>query len=162
LYLNSQGFDKQIIEEGFFDIISGIFGKSGDAVLQTFKEYVAKWLIKNLTPLDPQGWIAGIIVKSIGNVNLTEIPKLISDCNFLSKTLSKAVVEESIDRMKNMAGLEGEFYNVLRNAIVQSLEDTDLGKKVETSLGSFICPLLGGVKQKMEVAADTMKEKVMA
>ena len=34
--------------------------------------------------------------------------------------------------------------------------------KIEEGLGSIICPLLGGVKNKMNVATDTLKQKALA
>ena len=49
IYLQSQGFDKQIIKEEFWDSIKGLFGQHGsEAIFGTFKEYMGKWLLKKL------------------------------------------------------------------------------------------------------------------
>lgn len=161
IYFNSQGFDRQAINEGFFDILSGLFGNTGESILQYFKEYLAKWLITSLTPLDPNGWVGGTIVKAIGNLPIGDIPKL-TDCNFTTKLLSKSIAEEAIDQLKQKAGLEGAFYDVLRNAVIESLEDTDLGGKIESALGSILCPMLSKVSGKMSDAADDMKKGALA
>lgn len=161
LYFNSQDFDRQAINEGFFDILSGLFGNTGESILQYFKEYLAKWLVSSLTPLDPNGWVGGTIVKAIGNLPIGDIPKL-TDCNFTTKLLSKSIAEEAIDQLKQKAGLEGAFYDILRNAVVESLEDTDLGAKIESALGSILCPMLSKVSGKMTDAADDMKKGALA
>jgi len=160
VYLNSQGFDKGVITEGLWDMLKGLFGNGADSVMQYFKEYIAKWLIGNLTPMDPNGWIGGTIVKAIGNLPIGDIPKL-TDCNFLTALLSKSIAEEALDQVKNKAGMEGPFYDILRNAIVESLEDTSFGSKIEHGLGSVICPMLGGITSKMGSMADTLKQNAL-
>ena len=54
LYLESQGFDKQLIKEEFWDTLKGMFGQHGsEAIFGTFKEYMGKWLLQKLTPVNP-------------------------------------------------------------------------------------------------------------
>jgi hypothetical protein len=161
VYLNSQGFDKEIINEGFFDMITSLFGHSPDAIMEYFKEYIAKWLVKHLTPMDSEGWIGSMIVTGIGNLPIGEISKL-TDCNYLTKWISKTAAEGTVRKLTHEKGLEGPLYDVLRNAIVNMLDETTLGSKIEAGLGSIICPLLGGVKNKMDDAADKLKEKALA
>lgn len=161
IYLNSQGYNRQMINEGFFDIIGGIFGKGGEGIIQYFKEYIAKWLVEKLTPFDPKGWVGGTIIRAIGNLPIGDIPKL-TDCNYLTKLLSKSLGEEAVEQLKQRAGLEGPFYDILRNAIIESLTETDLGQKLEGVLGSILCPLLSKVTGKMEDAAEKMKEGALS
>jgi hypothetical protein len=160
-YLNSQGFDKKIINEGFWDTLKGLFGHAPDGIMEYFKEYIAKWLVENLTPMDSNGWLGSIVITAIGNLPIGDIPKL-TDCNFLTKLISKSVAEGTVRKLTHEKGLEGPFYDILRNSIVDMLDETSLGSKIEEALGSFICPLLGGVKNKMNVATDTLKQKALA
>ena len=161
VYLNSQGFDKQVINEGFFDMLKSLLGHSPDGIMEYFKEYMAKWLVNNLTPMDPEGWIGNMIITGIGNLPIGDIPKL-TDCNYLTKWISKTAAEGTVRKLTHEKGLDGPFYDVLRNSIVDMLDETSLGSKIEEALGSFICPLLGGVKNKMNVATDTLKQKALA
>ena len=161
IYLNSQGFNKQVINEGFFDVLKGLFGHAPEGIMEYFKEYIGKWLVEHLTPADPEGWVGNIIITSIGNLAIADIPKL-TDCNFLTKLISKSVGEGAVRKLSHEKGLDGPFYDVLRNSIVDMLDETSLGSKIEEGLGSFICPLLGGVKNKMNVATDTLKQKALA
>ena len=160
IYLNKQGFSQEIINEQFWDMIKGLFGHGGDAIMQTFKESIGKFILDTLG-VDTNGWIGGTIVKALGNVQIGDIPKL-TECNFLTSVLSKSIAEQAIDKMKNSAGMEGKFYDLLRNSLVEVLEDSELGQKIENAIGSVICPLLGGVKQKMELAATDMKQKALS
>jgi hypothetical protein len=160
IYLNKQGFSQEIINEQFWDMIKGLFGHGGDAIMQTFKESIGKFIL-DILGVDANGWIGGTIVKALGNVQIGDIPKL-TECNFLTGILSKSIAEQAIDKMKNAAGMEGKFYDLLRNSLVEVLEDSELGQKIENAIGSVICPLLGGVKQKMELAATDMKQKVLS
>jgi hypothetical protein len=160
-YLNSQGFDKKIINEGFWDTLKGLFGHAPDGIMEYFKEYIAKWLVGHLTPMDPNGWIGSMIITGIGNLPIGDIPKL-TDCNYLTKFISKTAAEGTVYKLTHDKGLEGPFYDILRNSIVDMLDETSLGSKIEEALGSFICPLLGGVKNKMNVATDTLKQKALA
>jgi len=161
VYLNSQGFDKQVINEGFWDTLKGLFGHAPNGIMEYFKEYIGKWLVEHLTPIDPEGWVGNIIITSIGNLAIGDIPKL-TDCNFLTKLISKSVGEGAVRKLTHEKGLDGAFYDVLRNSIVDMLDSTTLVTKIEEGLGSIICPLLGGVKNKMNVATDTLKQKALA
>lgn len=161
VYLNSQGFDKQVVNEGFFDMLKSLLGHSPDGIMEYFKEYMGKWLVEHLTPVDPDGWIGNMIITGIGNLPIGEIPKL-TDCNYLTKWLSKSAAEGTVRKLTHEKGLDGPFYDVLRNSIVDMLDETSLGSKIEEGLGSIICPLLGGVKNKMDNAADKLKEKALA
>ena len=161
IYLNSQGYDKQVIKEQFFDILKSLFGNAGESIQQYFKEYFAEWLISSLTPLDPNGWIGGTIIKAIGNLAISDISKL-TDCNFTTKLISKSIADEAIDQLKNKAGMEGAFYDILRNAVVESLFESDLGQKIESALGNILCPSLSKVSSKMSDITDTMKKGALS
>jgi hypothetical protein len=161
VYLNKQGFNQEVISEGFFDLISGIFGKSGDSIMGMFKEYITGWLIEKFTPLDTKGWMATAIRVTVGNLSISDIPKLL-DCNYTSKFLTKNIVETLVAKFAQDAKMDSGFYNFLRQAMVEVFDSSEFGQKVESSVANFICPLLGGVKEKMSDVSDQMKQKVMS
>ncbi len=72
------------------------------------------------------------------------------------------IAEESIQQLKSKAGLEGALYDILRNSVVESLEKSDLGQRLESSLGSILCPLLGQVSSKMTDTAEKMKQGALS
>ena len=160
-YLNSQGYDSRLINENFLDMLKGLFGTAADSTLQYFKETIAKWLIEKITPMDPNGWMANIIIAGVGNVPIGEITRL-TECNYLSDVLSKSIVEGAVNKYKNEQGLTGPFYDILRNGVIEMLEDTKFGQVVEHAIGELVCPLLGGIKDKMGSAADSMKKGALS
>lgn len=160
-YLNSQGYNSQLINENFLDMLKGLFGTAADSTLQYFKESIAKWLIEKITPMDPNGWMANIIIAAVGNVPIGEISRL-TECNYLSDVLTKSIVEGAVNKYKNEQGLTGPFYDILRNGIIEMLEDTKFGQVIETAIGDLVCPLLGGIKDKMGSAAETMKKGALS
>lgn len=160
-YLNSQGYDSKLINENFLDMLKGLFGTAADSTLQYFKESIAKWLIEKLTPMEPNGWMANIIIAAVGNVPIGEISRL-TECNYLSDVLTKSIVEGAVNKYKNEQGLTGPFYDILRNGIIEMLEDTKFGQVIETAIGDLVCPLLGGIKDKMTSASDSMKKGALS
>ena len=45
--------------------------------------------------------------------------------------------------------------------MVEHLDSSEFAQKLESGLSHIICPLLGGVTQKMSKVADTMKTKAI-
>lgn len=105
--------------------------------------------------------MANIIVAAVGNVPIGEITRL-TECNYLSDVLTKSIVEGAVNKYKNEAGMEGAFYDILRNGIIEMLEDTKFGQTVETAIGKLVCPLLGGVADKMKDMGDSMKKGALS
>jgi len=162
LYLNQQGFNKDLINESFFDTLKGMFSGVGfDSIGEYFKEQVAKYIISKIAPGEENGWIAGIIEKLIGNTPITDIPKLLN-CDYLVPKLSESIVEEVLDKAKNSMGLSGAISDIIRNGIVTSLDKTELAKSLEKSLTSVVCPLLSTVSNKLMGVASNMKDKALA
>jgi hypothetical protein len=162
LYLNQQGFNKELINENFWDTLKGMFGGVGfDSIGQYFKEQVAKYIISKIAPGEENGWIAGIIEKLIGNTPISEIPKLLN-CDYLVPKLAESIVEEVLDKAKDSMGLSGAISDIIRNGIVTSLNKTELAQSLEKSLTSVVCPALSSVSNKLMGVAGDMRDKALA
>ena len=158
IYLQSQGFDKQIIKEEFWDSIKGLFGQHGsEAIFGTFKEYMGKWLLKKLTPLNPDGWIGSIVVTAIGNLHINDLSKL-TDCNFLTKKLASSIGEGIARKIQHDKGYDGGISDIVRNGLFSAIDNTQMVQSLESGLAKLICPALSGVKTKIENKAKKMKE----
>jgi hypothetical protein len=160
IYLSTQGYDKELISENLFDIFSGLFPKGvAEPIMQYFKEEAAKWLAGKLG-LDPNSWMSSIIISAIGDLNIGDVSKL-TDCNFVTKWLSKSIAEGVVRKIQVEKFGDNAFYNLIRNTMVEALEVTKLGTMFEESLGKIICPLVSNLSGKMEGAADVMKQKAL-
>jgi hypothetical protein len=162
LYLNQQGFNKDLINESFWDTLKGLFSGVGfNSISAYFKEQVAKYIISKIAPGSENGWIAGTIEKLIGNVPIGELPKLLN-CDYLVPKLAKSIAEEAIDKTKNSVGLTGGVFDILRNGIVDSLEETSFAQNLEKGLTSIVCPSLSTVSNKLMNVASDMKDKALS
>jgi hypothetical protein len=159
-YLNNQGFDKGLINEGFWEILKGLF-PSTDVIGQWFKEKMASWLIEAIAPGQENSWIGSIITTTIGNLKIGEITKL-TNCDFTTKLLSKSIAEGVIKKFADSKGVSGALADLLRNSMVEHLDSSEFAQKLESGISHLICPLLGGVTQKMSTVANTMKDKAIA
>jgi hypothetical protein len=159
-YLNNQGFDKGLINEGFWEILKGLF-PSTDVIGQWFKEKMASWLIEAIAPGQENGWIGSIITTTIGNLKIGEITKL-TNCDFTTKLLSKSIAEGVIKKFADSKGVSGALADLVRNSMMEHLDSSEFAQKLESGISHLICPLLGGVTQKMSTVANTMKDKAIA
>lgn len=162
LYLNQQGFNKELINESFWDTLKGLFGGTGyDSISGYFKEQVTKYIIGKIAPGQEDGWIAGTIEKLIGNTPISEMHKLLS-CDYLVPKLAKSIAEDAVDKTKNSVGLTGGVFDILRNGIVDSLEKTSFAQSLEKGLTSIVCPSLSTISTKLMGVADEMKNKALS
>ena len=159
--LNSLGYRPELIQEGLFDMVKGLFGNASESIFSYFKEQFATWIVEKFTPIESDSWLGSIIITAIGNVPISELPKL-TNCSFVSNIISKSIVEGTTKKIQAERGFEGAGYDILRNALIEMAEDSSFGQKVEQKVSGFICPLLGGIGQKLGSAASTIKQKVMA
>ena len=162
IYLNSQGFSKHIIQEEFFDTLKSFFGKEDyDSIFETFKEYMGEWLVSKLTPLHPDGWMSKSIISSIDEVKLSEIDKLL-DCSYLTKTISKSIIDGSVGKLEKDNDLDGGLYDMVRNNLFDYVNGNDFLNKLESDITKILCPLLNGITEKLENAHDEIREKGMS
>lgn len=161
-YLKSQGFDNDVINESLFDFFKSLLGHTPGSVVDVFKERLADKILSFLG-VDPKGWIGGTISTAFGNLeSMSDIGKLVSDCSFTTNLISKSIAEEAINQLKEKTGKTGILYDILSNSVVESLSESQLGQKIESALGTIICPLLSGVSTKMSDTETELKEKVFS
>ena len=162
IYLNSQGFNKHIIEEQFFDTLKGFFDKEDfDSIYDTFKQYMGEWLVSKLTPLHSDGWMSKLIINSIEDVNVSDFEKLL-DCSFLTKSISKSIVDGSVGKLNKDNDLDGGLYDMVRNNIFDYVNGNDFLNKLESDITKILCPLLNGVSEKLDNAHEEIRDKAMS
>lgn len=158
-YLHSQDFNKELIKEGFFDLLSGLFGNASSGIFQYFKEHIARWLVTKFG-FNPDSWLGNIVIVAVGNLPFSELHNL-TNCNFVSKMLAKDIAEASINKIKNDQGLTGPGYDILRNAMVEMVEDSSFGQKIENKISDFICPKLQGLSGKLGDVTKKIKTNAL-
>lgn len=162
VYLNRQDYNQELISEGFFDMISGLFGQAPKGILEYIKQKFINWLMDTVAPGSSKTWVGGIISNALSNTPIGELPKLF-ECSYLSKALAKAIGEEFTKQMiQYKVGAEGPFYEILRNSLVNAIDESDFVQKLEGSIANLICSKLGNIKDKMDTLSSTMRQKALS
>jgi len=161
IYLEKQGFDKELIKEEFWGKIKGLFGDHGsEAIFGTFKEYMSKWLVGKLTSVNPNGWMGAAIKKSVNDIHVEDIDKL-TDCEFMTKRVSLSITNEIVNKVKNDEEVDGGISNIVKGGLTNSIDRTELLRNIESGVSKIICPELGNVEKKLEDKAEEMKSKAI-
>jgi len=160
--LRSQGFDEDMINESLLDMLTGFFGKATGSIFEVIKEKLINWIIKKLG-FSTDSVFADIIIVGFANVDFKDFNKLF-DCKYLSDLIVNSIVEGIAKNMtdkRSQSGQSSAFMDLLRNTIAEYFKDSSFENKLSGGLEAILCPLMGGVKSKMENAAEEMKNKVV-
>ena len=162
LYLNKQGFDKQIIKEEFWDSLKGLFGEHGsNAIFTTFKEYMGKYLVGKLTSINPNGWMGENIKEAINKIHIEDLDK-ITDCNFISRKISTSITHSIISKVSKGQDIEGgNISSIVKGGLDKSIDRTELTKNIHEGITKLICPVLGDVSKKLKEKGEEMKLKAV-
>jgi hypothetical protein len=162
LYLNKQGFDKQIIKEEFWDSLKGLFGEHGsNAIFTTFKEYMGKYLVGKLTSINPNGWMGENIKEAINKIHIEDLDK-ITDCNFISRKISTSITDSIISKVSKGQDIEGgNISSIVKGGLDKSIDRTELTKNIHEGITKLICPVLGDVSKKLKEKGEEMKLKAV-
>jgi hypothetical protein len=109
-----------------------------EPVIDTFKESLLGYLIKIITPGSTNSYLANIVKTGLADIDVSDLSKL-TDCEFLSDTITKAIVEGTVNKLKNNAGMTGGIYDVVRNGLVDQLDNMDFAKNMKEGINNFIC-----------------------
>ena len=156
-------------EESFFNLLGGMFGGSGGikknfmgTLRGTFTEYAVKFLLSKLG-IDSKSVLGRMFVTTLGNVeSFSDIPKLFTDCRYISELLSKSVVESIIGSMGDKYVADGVLADAVRNSLTDVLYDQSFMKSIQTAISGSVCSILDGLKTKMGDKAKEMKSKALS
>jgi hypothetical protein len=110
-------------------------------VWDTIKEKVIRGIVNFVAPTKKDSWAANVVVTGLGDIDLNEIPKL-GNCEFVTKQLAKAIVEGSLETVKREMGFKTGISDVVRNALVETLEQQNFISTMEEKLLGYICPAI--------------------
>jgi hypothetical protein len=156
-YLNSKGYNENLVAEQWGGILGGLkgfFTGSGfDAIMQYFKEYAVGWMLKTIG-LPDTGWLASFVKTAIGNLPLGDIGKL-TNCDYTVPFLTKTIVESIIMKL-TPKGIDNAFTSVIRNALVDLGESTAFGQAIESGLRTIVCPVVRQLAGKMGTITNNL------
>ena len=162
-YLNSKGYNENVLAEqfeGIFGNLKGFFsGTFFDSIMQYFKEYAVGWLLKAIGIPNKgfMGWVGTFIKTAIGNLPIGELTKL-TNCDYAVPFLAKTIVESIIVKFTEWMKFDNAFTSVLRNSIVEMGEDTSFVQSLEKGLESVVCPLIRQLSGKMNTVTNNLTQ----
>lgn len=144
-YLQELGVDEKLItEQGLMDILGKILGTTASSGSETIFEAMLSSLFKKL---GFTGFLADTVTFFFVR-NPSKVMESFRDCRALSKNLGQAVMEAYIAKLSRDYKIGGMGSDFIRNALLETLENSDFGSKVATQFSDFICSFFGTVQSK--------------
>jgi hypothetical protein len=162
--------EKALIKEelSFFNLLGGMFGGSGakqnlmGTLRGTFTEYAAKFLLSKLG-ISSGSALGRMFITTLGNVeSFSDIPKLFSDCRYISELLSKSVVESILGSIGDKYVAGGLLADAVRNSLTDMLYNQTFMKNIQSGISDSVCSIMGDLKVKMSDKAKEMKTKALS
>ena len=136
-YLKELGVDDDLLitEGGIWDLLGSIFGTGMSAGSETIFEALLSSLLKKL---GFTGFIADAVVFFFSR-HPSKIFESFKDCNALSKNLAQAITEAYIIKLQREYNVSGKGMDFIRNALMETLENSDFGAKLADQFAQFVC-----------------------
>jgi hypothetical protein len=163
IYLHKQGFDDILIKEnveGVFSVLSSLFGGTTNAVVELFKEKGVKWILEKIG-IEDNNFIKNFLITALGNTDLKDVPKLFTDCEFLTKKIAESIPEAYLRKLEYEKGMGGDFMDFVRNSLYDVIKDSDFAQKIEEKIAGIVCPLVDNMSDKFSNQLDSMKSSLI-
>jgi hypothetical protein len=136
-YLKELGVDDDLLitEGGIWDMLGSIFGTGISSGAETIFEAMLSSLLKKL---GLSGFIADAITFFFSR-NPGKIWESFKDCRALSKNVGQAITEAYIVKLQREYNISGGGMDFIRNALMETLENSDFGSKLADQFAEFIC-----------------------
>jgi hypothetical protein len=145
-YLKELGVDDDLLitEGGIWDMLGSIFGTGMSSGAETIFEAMLSSLLKKL---GFSGFIADAIVFFFSR-NPGKILESFKDCRALSKNVGQAIMEAYVVKLQREYNVSGKGMDFIRNALMETLENSDFGSKLADQFAEFICGFFNTVAGK--------------
>lgn len=160
-FLETQEFNKQIIKEEFWDVLSGFFGReNSEEIFKTFKERMGDWLVLHLSPRKQDGWIPKAIKRAVNDIQLRDVEK-ITDCKFLTKKVTESIIESLNKKMLKGEKSDNGLYDVIRDGMTYDVNNPRFKDELKFKVSKMICPLIARVSSELDRTFEKMRERAM-
>jgi hypothetical protein len=139
--LVDQGFDREVVEEGLFDFLPSMGGKIGT---QTIKGEIMKFILDKLGIVDSNSFMGLALRNTFANLEFKDYGRL-GNCSFVTRLLTKSILETFIDKMRISAGMDSILFTALKETLTEVGSSTEAYKSLEGYVSSFICPIVSQI-----------------
>lgn len=148
--------ENQILNEQLGDFLGRLFGGSLGSVLETLVEPLVNSI---LSGLGVTGFFKNFLVSALTS-NPKELARALKDCRALTTLVANSLGEALAMMIQEKSGMQGGFYDFLRNALGGAVKDSAFTNKIEAFIGDIICNTYnklaknaGNVVQKLQTPA---------
>ena len=164
--LNSQGLDKDLIKENFWDTVKGLLGShvEGD-LIEMFIEKYKTFITKKLTSDKPDAWVTQIVELAFDNIPTSNyFNGKVFECDYITNTLSTTLAKEMIKKTGKSFDDNtnaNTVLDVVKNSVVSLIDDRAFIKNIEHGIAKFVCPAIQGIPEKLDKAVEQMRDKAL-
>ena len=163
LYLENNGYNREIMTENIqsiLDALGSLFGGTKNAVISTFKEKGIDYILSKLG-LSKNSYMGDFLAVTFGNVDLKDIPRLFTDCDFLTKKIAEAAPEAYLKNIQDEKGFDNVLMDYIRNALYDVIRESDIVQKLEERISGIICPIISGLSTKFDDKLNSIKSSLI-
>lgn len=164
VYLHKKGFNDSLIEENVssvFNVLGNLFGGTTNTVIELFKEKGVKFILEKLG-IDDNNFLKNFLITALGNTDLKDVPKLFTECDFLTKKIAESVPEAYLRQLEYEKGMGGDFMDFVRNSLYDVIKQSDFADKIESKISGIVCPLVERMSGKFEEQLGSMKSSLIS
>lgn len=151
---SSEG-EQILTEGGILELLGNLLGTTFSSGFETIFETMLSSLFKKL---GFSGFLADAVVFFFSR-NPGKIIDSFRDCRALAGNLGQAIMEAYIAKLQREYQFGGVGLDFVRNALMETLENSDFGKKLATQFETFVCGFFDTVKSKGSDLAQAIAPK---
>jgi hypothetical protein len=163
LYLENNGYNREIMTENIqsiLDALGSLFGGTKNAVISTFKEKGIDYILSKLG-LSKNSYMGDFLAVTFGNIDLKDIPRLFTDCDFLTKKIAESAPEAYLKNIQDEKGFDNVLMDYIRNALYDVIRESDIVQKLEERISGIICPIISGLSTKFDDKLKSIKSSLI-
>jgi hypothetical protein len=141
--------------------LGNLFGGTTNAVIELFKEKGVKFILEKLG-IEDNNFLKNFLITALGNTDLKDVPKLFTECEFLTRKIAESVPEAYLRQLEYEKGMGGDFMDYVRNSLYDVIKQSDFADKIESKISGIVCPLVERMSSKFNEQLGTMKSSLIS
>ena len=149
-------------ETRFVEMLSGLLGEKSKDVIDSFYQYVGKYLLESLGIKDTSE-VSTIFIDKVKNLqSINNLPRLLTDCNYVTDMLTVTFVDVLSKRMSGYSGDQSEIGKALKNYLSNNSVNQDMVNSIKGQIKQIVCEKTSGLVEKLNNKANEIKQKALS
>ena len=163
VHLYKNGYNTKLIKENVdnvFDVYSKVSGLDNSRVSEMFKQSGIRFILKNLE-IDGDELMKEYIEIALDNTPLNEIPKLFTNCSYLTRKICDAIPSYYLNKLEMEEKNGSKFQINVTSTLNDIIRDSDFADKLEPKILKIVCPLIDKMNEKFESKVIDIRTKLL-